>query len=347
MKRYRIAILGASGAVGREMLKVLEERSLPIASLKLLASRRSAGKTLLFQGQPLTIEEADEHSFDDVDIVLGAAENDVARRFVPIAVAKGAIVIDNSSAYRLDEEVPLVIPEVNAADAFAHHGIIANPNCATIIALVALNALHDAYHARRMIVSTYQAVSGAGIGGIGELETQMKEMSEGRALSEPTVFPYPIACNLIPQIGGFDELGYSSEEMKMQNEGRKILHEETLRVNCTCVRVPVLRSHSESITVEFEKKWTLPRPVRCWPKQKAYGWWTTRQMPATRCRWIPAIRIWSSSGACGKTSVTRAIIRSPSGAAAIRSARALPPMPCRSQNCSSREKTDKKIRTGS
>ena len=254
MKRYRIAILGASGAVGREMLKVLEERSLPIASLKLLASRRSAGKTLLFQGQPLTIEEADEHSFDDVDIVLGAAENDVARLFVPIAVAKGAIVIDNSSAYRLDEEVPLVIPEVNAADAFAHHGIIANPNCATIIALVALNALHDAYHARRMIVSTYQAVSGAGIGGIGELETQMKEMSEGRALSEPAVFPYPIACNLIPQIGSFDELGYTSEEMKMQNEGRKILHEETLRVNCTCVRVPVLRSHSESITVEFEKE---------------------------------------------------------------------------------------------
>ncbi|MFR9257138.1 MAG: aspartate-semialdehyde dehydrogenase, partial [Merdibacter sp.] len=245
---------GASGAVGREMLKVLEERSLPIASLKLLASRRSAGKTLLFQGQPLTIEEADEHSFDDVDIVLGAAENDVARRFVPIAVAKGAIVIDNSSAYRLDEEVPLIIPEINPQDVHAHHGIIANPNCATIIALVAAWPLHQAFGIRRMIVSTYQAVSGAGVGGIRELNEQMKALSEGSEIPAPQTFQYPIACNLIPQIGGFNAQGYSSEEMKMQNEGRKIMHLPQLRVNCTCVRVPVMRSHSESITIEFERE---------------------------------------------------------------------------------------------
>ncbi len=254
MKHYRIAVLGASGAVGKEMIRVLEERSLPIAGLKLLASKRSAGKTICFREQAHVIEACGEHSFDDVDIVLGAAENDVAKRFLPIAAAKGAIVIDNSSAYRLEKDVPLVIPEVNPADAFTHHGIIANPNCATIIALVALYPLHQAFGAKRMIVSTYQAVSGAGVGGISELNTQMKQLVNKEALSAPEVFQHPIACNLIPQIGGFDELGYSSEEMKMQNEGRKILHADALRVNCTCVRVPVLRSHSESITVEFEKE---------------------------------------------------------------------------------------------
>ena len=251
MKQYRVAILGATGAVGQEMMKVLEEQNFPVSELKLLASSRSAGKTLYFQGKPITIEEATEESFDNIDIVLGAAENDIAKRFLPAAAKKGAVVIDNSSAYRLDPNVPLVVPEVNPQDAFAHHGIIANPNCATIIALVALAPLHRLYHAQRMIVSTYQAVSGAGVGGIRELNTQMKEMANNEKISEPKVFQHPIVCNLIPQIGGFDEMGYSSEEMKMQNEGRKILHHDQLRVNCTCVRVPILRSHSESITVTF------------------------------------------------------------------------------------------------
>lgn len=254
MKQYRVAILGATGAVGQEMMKVLEEQNFPVSELKLLASSRSAGKTLYFQGKPITIEEATEESFDNIDIVLGAAENDIAKRFLPVAAKKGAVVIDNSSAYRLDPNVPLVVPEVNPQDAFAHHGIIANPNCATIIALVALAPLHRLYHAQRMIVSTYQAVSGAGVGGIRELNTQMKEMANNEKISEPKVFQHPIVCNLIPQIGGFDEMGYSSEEMKMQNEGRKILHHDQLRVNCTCVRVPILRSHSESITVTFDKE---------------------------------------------------------------------------------------------
>ena len=254
MKQYRVAILGATGAVGQEMMKVLEEQNFPVSELKLLASSRSAGKTLYFQGKPITIEEATEESFDNIDIVLGAAENDIAKRFLPAAAKKGAVVIDNSSAYRLDPNVPLVVPEVNPQDAFAHHGIIANPNCATIIALVALAPLRRLYHAQRMIVSTYQAVSGAGVGGIRELNTQMKEMANNEKISEPKVFQHPIVCNLIPQIGGFDEMGYSSEEMKMQNEGRKILHHDQLRVNCTCVRVPILRSHSESITVTFDKE---------------------------------------------------------------------------------------------
>lgn len=254
MKQYRVAILGATGAVGQEMMKVLEEQNFPVSELKLLASSRSAGKTLYFQGKPITIEEATEESFDNIDIVLGAAENDIAKRFLPAAAKKGAVVIDNSSAYRLDPNVPLVVPEVNPQDAFAHHGIIANPNCATIIALVALAPLHRLYHAQRMIVSTYQAVSGAGVSGIRELNTQMKEMANNEKISEPKVFQHPIVCNLIPQIGGFDEMGYSSEEMKMQNEGRKILHHDQLRVNCTCVRVPILRSHSESITVTFDKE---------------------------------------------------------------------------------------------
>lgn len=254
MKMYRVAILGATGAVGREMLKVLEERDLPIASLKLLASKRSVGKTMLFKGKEIAIEEANENSFDDLDLVLGAAENDIAKRFLPIAAKKGAVVIDNSSAYRLDDQVPLVVPEVNPQDAFEHHGIIANPNCATIIALVALQPLHQAFGAKRMIVSTYQAVSGAGVGGIAELNEQMKQLVNHEEISAPKTFQHQIACNLIPQIGGFNDEGYSSEEMKMQNEGRKILHAEDLLVNCTCVRVPVIRSHSESITVTFEKE---------------------------------------------------------------------------------------------
>lgn len=254
MKMYRVAILGATGAVGREMLKVLEERDLPIASLKLLASKRSVGKTMLFKGKEIAIEEANENSFDDLDLVLGAAENDIAKRFLPIAAKKGAVVIDNSSAYRLDDQVPLVVPEVNPQDAFEHHGIIANPNCATIIALVALQPLHQAFGAKRMIVSTYQAVSGAGVGGIAELNEQMKQLVNHEEISAPKTFQHQIVCNLIPQIGGFNDEGYSSEEMKMQNEGRKILHAEDLLVNCTCVRVPVIRSHSESITVTFEKE---------------------------------------------------------------------------------------------
>ncbi len=252
MKQYHVAILGATGAVGMQMLEVLLEQQFPLASLHLLASKRSAGKVIEMKGNSFVVEEACEDSFNGIDIVLGAAENDVAKRFIPHAVAAGAVVIDNSSAYRLDENVPLIIPEVNPEAVKQHHGIIANPNCATIIALVALQPLHAYAKIKRMVVSTYQAVSGAGVNGLKELDEQIDCIRKQQPVSVHT-FQHQIAFNLIPQIGGFNELGYSSEEMKMQNEGRKILNLPDLQVNCTCVRVPVYRSHSESIMVEFER----------------------------------------------------------------------------------------------
>lgn len=252
MKTYNVAILGATGAVGRQMLEVLLEREFPIKELHLLASARSKGSTIEMKGNTYTVEEATERSFEGMDIVLGAAENDIAKKFIPHAVKAGAVVIDNSSAYRLDDTVPLVIPEVNPEAVKQHHGIIANPNCATIIALVALQPLHAKAKIKRMVVSTYQAVSGAGVNGPKELAAQVDAIKENRSVVANT-FQHQIAYNLIPQIGGFNEEGYSSEEMKMQNEGRKILGCEDLQVNCTCVRVPVIRSHSESIMVEFEQ----------------------------------------------------------------------------------------------
>lgn len=252
MKKYHVAILGATGAVGMQMLESLFEQDFPLASLKLLASERSAGKTITMKGHSYIVEAANEHSFDGVDIVLGAAANDVAKRLIPHAVKAGAVVIDNSSAYRLDKNVPLIIPEVNPQAIHEHHGIIANPNCATIIALVACQPLHAYAHMKRMVVSTYQAVSGAGVNGLKELDEQIDALREHQTVVSHT-FQHQIAFNLIPQIGSFHENGYTAEEMKMQNEGRKILNLPDLQVNCTCVRVPVYRSHSESIMVEFEK----------------------------------------------------------------------------------------------
>ncbi len=255
MKKYNVAILGATGAVGQEMLKVLGERNFPYNDLKLLASKRSEGETVEFQGKKYVIEEATENSFENVDIVLCAAENNISEALSPAAVRAGAVVIDNSSAFRMNEDVPLVVPEVNAEDVKKHKGIIANPNCSTIIALTALNELNKYSKIIRMIVSTYQAVSGAGINGIKELDQQIKDISEGKPVEIKT-FQHQIGFNLIPQIGDFDEMGYSQEEMKLQNEGRKIFHNPELKVNCTCVRVPVYRSHSESITIETEKEIT-------------------------------------------------------------------------------------------
>lgn len=253
MKKYNVAILGATGAVGQEMMKVLEEQNFPINTLKLLASARSAGKTMQFQNKDIVIEEATKDSFVGMDIVLGAAENDIAEQLLPYAQKAGALVIDNSSAFRMCDDVPLVVPEVNPQDIFNNNGLIANPNCATIIALVAIHKLHEYAHVKSMVVSTYQAVSGAGNPGIAELNTQAKQVLNNEATT-PSCFPYQIAFNLIPQIGGFDENGYSSEEMKMQNEGRKILHHPDLKVTCTCIRIPVFRSHSESITLSFDKE---------------------------------------------------------------------------------------------
>lgn len=255
MKKYNVAILGATGVVGREMLKVLVERDFPYKELKLLASNRSAGKEVELHGEKYVIEEASENSFKDVDIVLCAAENNISEALSPAAVKAGAVVIDNSSAFRLKDGVPLVVPEVNGQDVKKHKGIIANPNCSTTIAITALNELNKYSKINRMIVSTFQAVSGAGINGIRELDQQIKNISEGNPIDIET-FQYQIAYNVIPQIGSFNEMGYSQEEMKLQNEGRKIFHNPDLKVNCTCVRVPVYRSHSESITIETEKEIT-------------------------------------------------------------------------------------------
>ena len=252
-KQYTVAVLGATGAVGTQMIECLEERDFPVARLVPLASARSAGKTVRFRGEDVPIAEAAPEAFKGADIVLGAAEDDVARALAPAIREAGAVFVDNSHAFRLDPDVPLVVPEVNAADARAHKGVIANPNCATIIALVPVWPLHRAAGVTRMVVSTYQAASGAGMPGIRALEAEMRALATGEPLPEPSAFAAQIAMNLIPQIGGFDAEGYTSEEMKMQNEGRKIMHLPELRVNCTCVRVPVARSHSESITLEFER----------------------------------------------------------------------------------------------
>ena len=255
-KLYTVAVLGATGAVGQEMIRILQERDFPVGKLIPLASARSAGKTLKFKGEDVTIQLACDEAFQGVDIVLGAAENDIAKKFAPAIVAAGAVFVDNSSAFRLDPKVPLVVPEVNPEDVKWHNGIISNPNCSTIITVTAVNALNKIAPIRTMTASTYQAVSGAGAGGPVELMGEVEALSKGETY-QPTVFPYQIAYNLIPQIGSEQEDGYTSEEMKMQYEGRKIMHLPELKVNCTCVRVPVVRSHSISVSCHFDKPVTV------------------------------------------------------------------------------------------
>lgn len=256
MKTYTVAVLGATGAVGQEMIQILQERNFPVGKLVPLASSRSAGKTVRFRGEDVRIEEARDEAFEGVDIVLGAAESDIAKRFAPAIVKAGAVFVDNSSAFRLDPKVPLIVPEVNPEDVSWHQGIISNPNCSTIITVTAVNALNALAPIRTMTASTYQAVSGAGAGGPIELQNEVDALQKGETYA-PKVFPYQIAFNLIPQIGGEQFEGYTSEEMKMQNEGRKIMHLPELRVSCTCVRVPVVRSHSISVSLHFDRKVTV------------------------------------------------------------------------------------------
>ena len=251
MKLYTVAVLGATGAVGQEMMNILEERNFPVGKLIPLASARSAGKTLVFKGEEVTIREACDTAFEGVDIVLGAAENPIAKQFAPAIVKAGAVFVDNSSAFRMDPKVPLIVPEVNPEDVSWHNGIIANPNCSTIITITAVNALNAIAPIRTMTASTYQAVSGAGANGPIELMNEVEALREGKTY-EPKVFSHQIAYNLIPQIGGEAFEGYTSEEMKMQNEGRKIMHLPELKVSCTCVRVPVVRSHSISVSCHFD-----------------------------------------------------------------------------------------------
>ena len=258
MKKYKVAILGATGAVGREMMKVLAERDFPVAELHLLASQRSVGQAVHWRGHDIPVELACDKAFEGMDIVLGAAENDIAEHFAPAIVKAGAVFVDNSSAFRLDPSVPLVVPEINPGDVKKHKGIIANPNCTTIVSLVAINALNQDSPIESIVASSYQAVSGAGAGGPMELLDEVELLREGKSV-EPKVFQYQIAYNVIPQIGGEAFEGYTSEEMKLQNEGRKIMHLPELKVSCTCVRVPVVRSHSVSIVVRTREKISVER----------------------------------------------------------------------------------------
>ena len=253
MKQFKVGILGATGAVGREMMKILEERKVPVAELRPMASARSTGTKLPFNGGEVEVVAAADSAFEGLDLVLGAAENDIAKQYAPSIVKAGAVFVDNSSAFRLDKDVPLVIPEINPEDVKWHKGIISNPNCTTIVSLVAINALNQLSPIESIVASSYQAVSGAGAGGPIELMAEVDALSKGESY-QPKVFQYQIAYNVIPQIGGEAFEGYTSEEMKMQNEGRKILHLPDLKVSCTCVRVPVVRSHSVSIVVRTREK---------------------------------------------------------------------------------------------
>ena len=251
MHTYKLAIVGATGLVGRTALKVLEEKDLPISEYEFFASKKSAGSAVKFLGKDSVVKELDEHSFDSgFDFAIFSAGGDVSKKFAPIAASKGCIVVDNSSAFRMDDNVPLVVPEVNPEDIQNNHGIIANPNCSTIQAVVPLKPLDDKYKIKRIVYSTYQAVSGAGKNGVDDLKNTLNGL-------EPKKFPHSIANNCLPHIDVFLEDGYSKEELKMINETRKILHRPDLRVTATTVRVPVLNSHSESINVEFENDFDL------------------------------------------------------------------------------------------
>lgn len=248
----KIGILGATGAVGRQMLECIEERNIPADEIRVFASERSKGMKLPFKGQELTVDVADAENLKGLDYVLGAVSNAMSKYYRPLIVEAGAVYIDNSSAFRLDDDVPLVVPQINGEDALKHNGIIANPNCSTIITMMALAPIAAISPIKTLTATTFQAVSGAGIGGFRELEEQVNQVMNNEPVT-PSVFPAQIAFNCIAEIGSYNDNGYTTEEMKMQNEGRKILHLPDLKVTCTCVRVPVYRSHSISAAFETEE----------------------------------------------------------------------------------------------
>jgi aspartate-semialdehyde dehydrogenase len=250
MRKYHIAIVGATGAVGAEFMQVLERRNFPVAGLRPLGSARSAGKSVRFQGESLTIGELRENSFDKIDIAFFSAGSDVARQYAEAARKAGAVVIDNSPAFRMDEAVPLVIPEINGNDVKDHRGIIANPNCTAAVALMAIYPLHRAFGVERVIAASYQAVSGSGARAIQELKKQIEAGAQDRQ-SPPEIYPHQIAFNVLPHVGSFQLSGYTSEEEKLQSEGRKIMHAPKFRASVTCVRVPVYRAHSVAVSAEF------------------------------------------------------------------------------------------------
>ena len=248
MKGYHIAVVGATGAVGQELLRVLERRSFPVASLRPIGSARSVGKSVRFRDESVPVQQLAEDSFEKIDLAFFSAGGEVSRKYVPISCQADAIAIDNSSAFRMDEHVPLVIPEINAEDVRRHRGLVANPNCTTAITLMALFPLHRAFGVRRIFAASYQAVSGSGTRAIDELTQQTKS-----ATQDTTVFPHPIAFNVLPHVDSFLESGYTKEEMKMQNEARKIMHLPQFCASVTCVRVPVYRAHSVAVSAEFER----------------------------------------------------------------------------------------------
>ncbi len=254
-KEFNVAIAGATGAVGVEMLKTLEKRNFPVKNIKLLASARSVGKTFDFKGETLVVEEMTPNSFKGIDIALFSAGGSISKEYRKYVTDAGAVMVDNSSAFRMEDDVPLVVPEVNPEDIAKHHGVIANPNCTTAIMLVAVAPLHRAKKLRRLVASTYQAASGAGAKGMAELIEQTRQILNGEAI-EPKAFAHRIAFNLIPHIDVFADNGYTKEELKMVYESRKMLHVPDLPVTCTSVRIPALRAHSESLNMEFEEEIT-------------------------------------------------------------------------------------------
>ncbi|MBD2579715.1 aspartate-semialdehyde dehydrogenase [Oscillatoria sp. FACHB-1406] len=254
----RVAILGATGAVGAELIQLLEERNFEVADLKLLASPRSAGSTLNFRGEALPVEAVDDNSFEDIDIVLASAGGSTSKAWLPKAVAAGAVAIDNSSAFRMAPNVPLIVPEINPEAAATHQGIIANPNCTTILMGVAIYPLHQVQPIQRVVVATYQSASGAGARAMEEVKVQSRAILDGKE-PEANIFPYPLAFNLFPHNTPINEQGYCEEEMKMLNETRKIFDAPDLRVSATCIRVPVLRAHSESVNLEFESPFAVEK----------------------------------------------------------------------------------------
>jgi aspartate-semialdehyde dehydrogenase len=259
-KTYNVAVVGATGAVGIEMIKTLEKRNFPVGRLTLLASGRSAGKKLKFKGQDVTVQELTKDSFAGVQFALFSAGSSISKEYGPVAAKAGCVVVDNSSCFRMDPNVPLVVPEINGADAKQHQGIIANPNCTTAITLMALYPLHAAFGCTRIFASSYQAVSGTGAKAIAELERQVDQIVKGQPVTKE-VYPHQIAFNVLPQVDSFLPSGYTKEEMKMENEGRKIMHHPTFRASVTCVRVPVYRAHSVAVSAEFEKPVTVEAAV--------------------------------------------------------------------------------------
>src|SRR5713101_6377375 len=255
-QKPHVAVVGATGAVGIEMLKTLEKRNFPVGKLTLLASARPVGKTLKFRGEEITVQELKKDAFKGIDIGLFSAGGSISKEFAPIAAQTGCVVVDNSSAFRMDDKVPLVIPEINAADVKWHKGIIANPNCTTAVTLMALYPLHQAFSVKRIFASSYQAVSGTGAKAIEELERQVEQVVKKQPVTKE-VYPHQIAFNVLPHVDSFLPSGYTKEEMKMENEGRKIMHHPGFHASVTCVRVPVYRAHSVAVSAEFVKPVTV------------------------------------------------------------------------------------------